>query len=146
MNNTAQKSNGNGTHVPLFPHSAGKNAKTVTIEVAPGRRVVDLPRELVRRVAIAEWIPQGDGTYKPVARVHDEEIPLTDDLPQRLGLGVSHDTLKRLIKAGFVRGCRVAPNRHIFYLQSYYDHVERVREDPDFWTRERLRDYMQAAY
>lgn len=118
------------------------------LDIAPGRAVVDLQPQDVARICVSDLIPQGDHTYRAVARVHNAEIRLTPEVLRKLNLGVRHETLKRLIKAGFVDGARIAPNSYVFDLQSYYDHVEKVKkaagEGTDFWTGDNLARYRAA--
>ncbi len=130
--------------VPLFP----RRTKVRDIEVAPGRFIVDLPPGAVPRICVADLIPQGDHTYRAVARVHEAEIRLTAEILHKLNLGISKSSLIRLIKAGFVNGSRVAPQCYVFDLQSYFDHRELMRaeaaEGRDFWTGDNLARYRAA--
>jgi hypothetical protein len=129
----------------LFPQRT--NAKT--IEVAPGKTIVDLPPAAVPRVAVVDLVPTGDpSTYKAVARVHTAQLRLTPDTIKKLNLGVKFETLKRLVRAGFVEGGRISPNCYLFDLASYYAHNDRVRAaaaaGEEFWTAENLTKYRTA--
>jgi hypothetical protein len=128
--------------VPIHPP---RNNRPTTVEVAPGKSVVDAPAAEVRRIGVCDLVPQGDGTYKPVLRIHAQEVKLSPHTLRELGIGISIETMRRLIRAGFVQGARSAPNAYFFTLQSYFDHVERVRAaasvGDDFWTTENLTLY-----
>jgi hypothetical protein len=134
------------TEVPVYPV---KNGKPVLVEIAPGQTVADLPPGEVSRVCLARLVPTGEpNTFRAVAEVHSAEIRLNAGILKKLHLGVEHCTMKRLIKAGFVEGGRVAPGCYTFDLQSYYNHVAQVRaaaaSGEDFWTGENLEKYRAA--
>lgn len=130
------------TKVPLLPTRDGKPR---TIEVAPGQTVVEVPSLEVPRLCLAEFVPTGEpNTFRAIARVHSAEIRLTAANLKKLNLGVEPCTLKRLIKAEFVYGGRIAPGCYQFSLASYYAHVKAVRTNPDFWTGENLARYRAA--
>lgn len=113
--------------VPLY---GGDNQ---TVLAAPHERVVDLPVESIPRVAVADWQPAGDGTYRPIARIHGC-WPRMNEVHE-LQLGIRYRTLKRLVVAGFVEGARVSPSCWIFSLESYWRHLRRCQEDPEFWEK-----------
>lgn len=133
------------TSIPLFP----RHGKSRQIEVAPGKTIVDLPPQEVKRVAVATLLPTGDpSTYKAVAKVHDVNMRLTAELLKTLGIGSRTDTMRRLIKAGFVDGCRVAPTCYLVNIESYFAHVAAVKkaaeEGREFWDEENLSRYRAA--
>lgn len=117
----------------------------VTVEVVPGKRVVGLSDAAAPRVAIADWLPVGDGSYKPIARIHTKLVRLTEEMPEKLGLGIGYRSLLRLMQAGFVDFEQPAPRTYLVNLQSYFDHVKKCKADPEFWERpENLKRYLQA--
>jgi hypothetical protein len=107
----------------------------LTVEIAPGQFIAECPAALAPRIGLVDWQPAGDGTFRPVVRLHAKRLRLTVKLPAQLGLGVSYQTLKQLIRAGFVDGTRIAPGNYEFDLQSYFDHRSGAK-DPEFWTTE----------
>ncbi len=130
------------TRLPLFP---GRNGAPAEIEIAPGKKTVDLAPKQVRRICVADLIPTGEAsTYRAVARVHEAQIRLTPEVLVKLGLGIRHKTLIRLIKAGFVAGERIAPTSYLFDLESYFSHRDRCRANADFWTGENLKRFRDA--
>lgn len=115
------------------------------IEVAPGKKVVPLPDGVEwSRVAIVDWIPQGDNTYRPVARIHERWIRVSKENVRQLGLGLSVTTIYRLIRGGFIRGRQVSPGQWQVDLLSYELHARAVEDDPEFWDdperRQRYRE------
>jgi hypothetical protein len=116
------------------------------VEVAPGEEVAPWPVHLPMpvRIGVFEMIEEADGRFRPVMRLHSTWVRMTMDVTERLGLGTTYASLRRLIVAGFVKGRQLTPNSHSFCIQSFFQHVERVRADPEFWTGENLRRYQQA--
>lgn len=141
----ARNGHSHGSTAPLFPKRAGQSQ----VEVIPGHTTVPVPPQSIPRVAIHDVIPTGEaGVYRHQARVHSAQVELSSAMLKKLGLGVHLVGLKRLIKAGFVEGCMVSPNRHIFSIESYYAHCDLVREITErgetFWTPDRLARYRTA--
>lgn len=113
--------------------SAGRLAAG-SVEVAPGKTVAPLPAGVPPpRVALVDWLPQGGGTYKPVARVHERFLKVSKANVKLLGMGVSVNTLHRLMRAGFVRGVQPSPGLWLMDLDSWYAHLRKVEEEPEFW-------------
>jgi hypothetical protein len=106
-----------------------------TVEVAPGQKIVPLPVDAARRVALVELIPAGDGTFRQIARVCPAMWTVSRDGLKKLQITISEMTMRRLIGAGFVQGCLVSPYIMQFDVYSYWAHCEAVRADPEFWTQ-----------
>lgn len=104
------------------------------------RRVADLPAKMIPRVGVTDWQPAGDGTYRPIVRIHEAMVRVTDAARVT---GLPYLALRRLITAGFVRGDQPTPGNVLIDLHSYYDHVQATR-DPEFWTAERRQRYSEA--
>jgi hypothetical protein len=102
------------------------------IEVAPGIKVAPLAKEHVPEIAIIKWQAVGDGTYRPLVKVFDPEIRVTE--AARI-LHIDYKTLRRLVDARFVDGTQPSPGFYQVNLASWFEHVERVRKDPEFWSR-----------
>ncbi|MGC3991682.1 MAG: hypothetical protein QM796_18725 [Chthoniobacteraceae bacterium] len=111
-----------------------------TIQIAPGQRYAEIPREQVPSVGVLDWVPQGDGTYRPKARIHQLQVRLTE--AARL-LRLDKGILQRLSRAGFIEHLQVTPGNVLIDLPSYFAHVERCK-DPDFWTAKRRAQYSAA--
>ena len=99
--------------------------------------------------------------YRSVPRTLEHFVRLTPELVEKLGLldprsgrnrgigcGVPSglNTLKRLIRAGFVDGARVAPMVYTVNLASYFQHLKRCAEDPDFWENPKVREEYRIAW
>ena len=113
------------------------------IRVSPDaltRRVADLPAEHIPRIGVADWQPAGDGTYRPIVRIHECFVRVTD--AERVS-GIPYLTLRRLISAGFCKGSQPSPGNVLIDLHSYFDHVDACK-DPEFWTPARREKYRQA--
>lgn len=61
---------------------------------------------------------------------------LTPSTVKSLALGCEYRSLRRLVVAGFVEGCKVSPGCWMFNVESYFAHVERVKNDPEFWDKD----------
>jgi hypothetical protein len=102
-------------------------------EVSPGRWVPLRPGVEVPSVTLARWIENPDHSYK-LLPFTERLIRVDRHLQNKLGLGDRWDTLSRLITAGFVEGLRICPKTTLLNLESYYNHLSRVAEDPEFWA------------
>lgn len=109
------------------------SAARVKLEIAPGQKViVGLPDALRPKLGLVSWMPQGDGSYKPVVKTRDSWVKLVDSLPAELGLDVDAKTLRRLVVAGIVEGRQPSPHVTEINLHSLDEHLEACR-DPEYW-------------
>jgi len=112
------------------------------LEVAPGIKTAPLPKEHVPEIALTKMRACGDGTYQPVLIIHEPKIRVIE--AARL-LHVPYRTLLRLCRGGFVESEQISPNNHQVSLSSWFAHVDRVREDPEFWSRKaNMQKYREA--
>lgn len=114
------------------------------VEVAPNRYVqLDLnytPPETVFCDVVPVPGEPGKFTLKP--RTWEKMVRVTAELSLQLGLESRTDTLRRLIRSGFVDGARVSPRTYTLNVASYFAHFKRCAEDPDFWTKPQvLKEY-----
>lgn len=124
-------------------------------EVLPGQRIVPLPDAILPEVVVADVVPAGDGTFRLIGRVSPRWFPVKTEVLQKLGIGISRQSMKRLIWAGFVKGQLTIPGVFEFNYQSYLEHHAKAT-DPEFWdqkepgqkltNRERLREATTASY
>jgi hypothetical protein len=111
-------------------------------EVAPGVKVAPLAKEHVPELAVIKWQAIGDGTYRPVVIINETDIRVSKAAKV---LDIDYKTLLRLIRAGFIKSTQPAPRWLHMSLSSWFDHVERVRKDPEFWSRkENMQKYREA--
>ena len=107
------------------------------VQVAPGRwalRRPDLDPELV--VCQTAKLPDGTIELRPV---EEQWAKLNTGLARLLGFAGEYQTIHRLMQGGFVEGVRVAPNTTLLNLQSWWNHLRRCSEDPEFWDRDSKR-------
>jgi hypothetical protein len=108
------------------------------VQIAPGTGTHTLiPRSSVPRYGVVRLLANQDGTFDTSLLTWGEMRRLTTDLPAKLGLDISYNTLKRLVFSGFVAGSRPAPNTILIDLGSLATHMEACA-DPDFWTPSRV--------
>ncbi len=114
------------------------------IRVAPDavtRKVVDAPRDLIPMIGICDWQPAGDGTYKPIVRIHERNMRISE--AARI-LDVDYWVLRRLLTAKFITGSQPTPSCWLINLHSYFDHLAAVQADPEFWNEARRARYSAA--
>lgn len=115
-------------------HVVGARPGT-SVEIQPGKTFLPLPPENVNTLALAELVPVGDGTFRPVVRICPRWFTVSRRDLRKLNIPISEMTLRRLITAGFVKGEPVSPGITQFDFFSYLEHVRRVGEDPEFWDK-----------
>lgn len=104
------------------------------------RRVAAAPAKLIPQVGVFDWQPAGDGTYRPVVRMHE----LFMRMPQFAKIvDIDYCALRRLVTAGFVEGRVITPGTIQVSVHSFFAHVEACK-DREFWTDERRAKYASA--
>ena len=109
--------------------------KPVYVEMAPGEHVVEVPPEVVPKIVVADLVPAGDGTYRLVARRRELYIPLAEAAKL---VRFEYRSMLRLVRGGFLESDRPTPNSIRISLASWFEHQERVRRDPEFWSGKNL--------
>lgn len=120
------------------------------IEVAPGVKILPIDMRKIpalvvavakrRRVKFLDTPTQEVGfaiTYHE--RVHSAWLRITE--AAKLPLGLSEQVIHTLVRAGFVKGGRAAPNSNTVNVVNLLEHIEETAADPYFWTKERLQQY-----
>ena len=89
-------------------------------------------------LGFVDFVPQGDGTYRPVPRPPVQMVSITQaaKVTQK-----SREQIYRLYKTGFVTGDQSTPGKIMVDLQSLHAHLQGTRDDPDYWTPARLAQY-----
>ena len=114
------------------------------IMVGPGRYVPADNKSGAPDYTLCTWTRNADGTYAPQPD-QTRFFRLTEALVRRLGFHERPDTILRLGRAGFVEVVKVAPGTHLLNLDSWWNHVRRCAEDPEFWDDDaRLAEYRKA--
>lgn len=109
------------------------------VEIAPNTYVQMELSFTLPEMVLCDVVPAGEGRFKLVPRTWEHFERVTSDLCRKLGMGERTDTLRRLIRGGFVAGARVAPQAYTVNLSSYWKHYERCAEDPDYWSNPKVR-------
>ncbi|HEY8898888.1 MAG TPA: hypothetical protein VIM61_00535 [Chthoniobacterales bacterium] len=131
--NMPARANGTGK-TPCFR----RGESLTTVSAAPGEKAVYLTEAPEsRRSGVFTWQKLGDGTFAPVVRIYDTQVPISEILKL---VGISYDTIRRLITAGFVDGSQPSPGRILVSIDSLFAHLEATK-DPDFWTPERVQKF-----
>ena len=127
--------------VTIYP--AGIKMRVTPDEpVAPWPEHVPIPSS----IGVFEWVPDpaNPTVFKPMVRVQSAMVRMRVGITEELGLGLSYSSLRRLMLGGFVRSIQLTPGQYAFDLQSYYQHVAKVAADPEFWTGQNLKRYMET--
>jgi len=108
------------------------------VQVAPGKYVPapssisNQKSEINNEITLAHWNPNGDGTYSPLPYT-EPMVRVDSKLIHLLGFRGQWHTLARLARAGFVEMIRIAPATTLLNLNSFFNHLARCAEDPEFW-------------
>jgi hypothetical protein len=108
--------------------------KPVFVQAAPGKWVPCKPHEKHPYMTISYWHDNGDGTYTPYP-VTERLVKLDSSVATKLGFDGQYNTLRRLAEAGFIETIKVAPGLTLINVDSYFNHLKRTSEDPEFWDR-----------
>ncbi|HPA20935.1 MAG TPA: hypothetical protein PLU30_24515 [Verrucomicrobiae bacterium] len=123
--------------IRLTPCRSGRPAA-----FAPGNTTTgELPREAIPRYVFGYMAREVDGRYVPVVKHWSRLLRLSKKMVKGLGMGLTYDTLFRLVKTGFVKGHTVAPQTTLVDMLSLAEHLDNTRADLDFWTPERRQQY-----
>ena len=126
--------NGTNGSVEVFGYPARGGMK-VQVGPLPSQQIVPLPAKQASQILIYELLPQGDSTFKAVARPRDRHVRITKRVLRSLGIGLSYATLRRLGHAGFIKVTHVAPGVYTLDLPTFYEHLRKVEADEEFWDR-----------
>lgn len=115
------------------------------VEVAPGRYAC---RDgATPEYVMAEVFRRADGSLGLRLGVDcGRFVKLTATVGELLGFAGQLHTIRRLGVAGFVRIVQPSPSVYLLDLDSWYAHIERTADDPDFWARDEqnYRHYLMA--
>jgi hypothetical protein len=119
------------TTKPLSTRLAAITARRM-IPVAPGR-YVSAQGKSAPDFTFARWSRRPDGHYELLPE-ETHMVRLTGSVIRMLGFNERADTIFRLARAGFVEVVQIAPKTTMLNLDSWWNHVRRCAEDPDFWN------------
>lgn len=99
---------------------------------------------LPHSIGVFEFKRNDDGSYTPIIKMHTRWLRLSVKGIEELALGIGYNSMRRLMRAGFVKFMQITPGQYAVDLQSYFQHVAAVRADCEFWTGKNLKRYMEA--
>lgn len=106
------------------------------IQVAPGKYAPFRKGANPPAVSLCTWAQNDDGTFSPLPFT-ERLVRLDTQVAAQLGFeGHQRNTLRRLGEAGFIDLIKITPGCTLLNLDSYYNHLRRCAENPDFWNRD----------
>ena len=109
------------------------------VQIAPTLFVSRDAKPPASELVLCNVVHNGDGFYRLEPRTWERFERVNGGLSRKLGLGSRTDTLRRLIRGGFVGGARIAPKLYTINLESYWAHYDRCAEDLDYWSNPKVR-------
>ena len=96
----------------------------------------------------ANYPMAGLGSITDFAREADVSTPSVLRLAKKLGFLGTWETIIRLGRAGFIEVIQVAPRVTLINIDSWYNHLRRCAEDPDFWelSRDAIKEYRKCIF
>ena len=116
------------------------------VATAPGK-FVPYRTETPPDVSLCSWQANGDGTFCPVPHT-ERMVRLNRKLAKFLGFTDRWDTLIRLGRAGFIEVVLISPHCTMLNLDSWFNHLRRCAEDPEFWDahRNNYKEYRKSIF
>lgn len=129
-----------------LPERMKEATRPAMVQVAPGKWVpykTDVPPE----ISLCRWQSNGDGTFSPLPHT-ERMVRLNKHLAKLLGFGAYWRPLHRLARMGCIELIQVAPRYHLLNIDSWFGHLRRTAEDPDFWERGKgyLEEYHKVIF
>jgi hypothetical protein len=117
----------------------------VMVCVAPGLyRPLDASKP-IPDITVSAWVPDRSGFYRAVP-VQDNFVRWDRRMADMLGFkGRNYATILRLGKAGFIELVKIAPFTQFINLTSFWNHIRRCAEDPEFWEHPANREAYRRA-
>ena len=133
---------------PPAPTRLAAITRPAMVQVAPGKYAPTSAE--VPELTVCAWQKSADGHYIPVP-VAERWVRLDDDMTRILGFGgvrgtrPRSDTLLRLGRSGFIEIIHASPRCYMLNLDSWFNHLRRCAEDPEFWENEaRVAEYLKS--
>lgn len=116
--------------------------RPLMIQVAPGKFAPAKKDRGATDVCLCYWHDNGDETWTPLP-VNQRLVRLDSELADLLGFRGQYNTIRRLGEAGFIEVIKAAPKFTLINLDSWFNHLRRCAEDPEFWDpgKRNLREY-----
>lgn len=143
--------------IPAAMGIVGELGEAKIIEYAPGQYAAILAPEIIPRYGVVVFQHVGKNEYRPkivgwgkmisLYRFFRERATGNEPHPvlRRLGLDLCYNSVLRLYKNGFVKGCMPVPHRILIDLESLNRHLQEA-SDPDFWTEDRVKRFKETIY
>ena len=114
------------------------------VQVAPGRYVPQDEKKGAPDVTLAAYVENDDGTYRPVP-FNERMVRVDRRLIHMLGFTGQWHTVRRLARAGFIEMIAISPRVTLLNLDSWFNHLRRCAEEPEFWEADaNLEEYRRA--
>jgi hypothetical protein len=122
------------SHVPQSSLSArlARASRPAMVQVSPGEYIPASGQDRVQQVTLARWTMLANGNWKPVPFT-EHLVKLDSELAALLGFPGQFHTLYRLADSGFVEIVKVSPQVRLINLDSWFNHLRRCAENPEFW-------------
>jgi hypothetical protein len=122
------------SHIPQSSLSArlARASRPAMVQVSPGEYIPASGQDRVQQVTLARWTMLANGNWKPVPFT-EHLVKLDSELAALLGFPGQFHTLYRLADSGFVEIVKVSPQVRLINLDSWFNHLRRCAENPEFW-------------
>lgn len=105
-------------------------------EIAPDEFIAACPVAQVPRIGVVSWKRAEGNLWQPVVQTLPSLVHRGQWKPEVYGC--SWYTVVRLALAGFVEFVKPGPRTTAIALDTYFAHLTLTKDDPWFWTAERL--------
>jgi hypothetical protein len=114
------------------------------VEVSPGEYIAARGQDRMQQVTLARWTMLANGNWKAIPFT-EKFVRLDAELAACMGFPCQFHTLYRLADAGFIEMVKVSPQLRLINLDSWFNHLRRCAENPEFWENaERRKAYNQS--
>lgn len=113
----------------------------IEVEIYPGAKVRVKVQDKVPQYCTFALVESPCGSYRLTPFNWSQHVRMSEDLAERLGLGISTSVFYRLLNAGFVESSEMGPHTVVVDLVSLLKHLRRTRRKPgkpSWWNAERL--------
>lgn len=86
--------------------------------------------------AVRVQLPDGSTLIRPGKAIQRAQAHIVAK-----AFGLSTKTLLRLAEAGHIRSARVTPSTTFYYPGEIEDFIQKMEDNPDFWTPKRRREF-----
>ena len=123
------------------PRPVARATEREGIEIAPNvllRTIAAPPAERAIAVGVCYMQAVGNGTFRPVLRLHACFVAFGDAAKH---FGIPAGVLRCLVTSGLVKGREIAPHKWQAEAESLSAHLRACERDPKFWSRSRREQF-----